>query len=580
MKKLKCLIVSLVSIFAFNINVFAASGSLSVSSSSVYVGDSFTVSVNVYSSAAWNVHVSTSGPVSGCVINQADATADAMDTNKTFSATCTATGTGTITIRLSGDVTSALDGNAVGISGSRSVTVSTRPTPPSNSGNSSRNNSGSNNSNNNYTNNNRTNNKNSNNNKNRNNNSNNTAADNKSNNSNIKELSVVGFELLKVDSNNYALTVPNDVESINIKASAEDSKAQLTGSGNHSINVGENNIEVIVTAEDGSQNKINVKVTRKDGYYLDDLDLVLKSNKNNDITIKFDTKITFQDLEKIKNSKKIINFNYYNADKSLMYSWVIDGSKLKDVNDLLTTISFDSDNKKDILRLSNYADGLFVGLKQISNLPMGSRVKLFVGDKYEDSVLVNIYAYLKSKDKLELVKSKVKVENGYIEFDVMDASDYLVTMSNVPNLSAMKKDNKKSSYFPFVIGILLVFCIIFLIILFKNKRKKEDKNNSEKHEKVDVSVHEDNLNLSDNLTSQNNGVFTSGNINNLGQSVNDRHDTSINLDGIVDDDYEYLTFLENNYSKNTDSNQFDGIVSYNNQNTSDNMSDESEKGNE
>ena len=123
MKKVKFLLVSLISLFAFNINVIAASGSLSVSSSNVYVGDKFTVTVNVRSAAAWNIHVSASGPVSGCSINQADATSDAMDTNKSFSATCTATGTGTISIILSGDVTSANDGNAVNVSGSKNVTV-------------------------------------------------------------------------------------------------------------------------------------------------------------------------------------------------------------------------------------------------------------------------------------------------------------------------------------------------------------------------------------------------------------------------------------------------------------------------
>ncbi|UKI27702.1 MAG: hypothetical protein L6V91_03745 [Bacilli bacterium] len=145
MKKVKFLLVSLISIFAFSINVFAASGSLGVSSSNVYVGDSFTVTANVSSAAAWNIHVSANGPVSGCSINQADVTADAMDTNKTFSATCTATGTGTITITLSGDVTSASDGNAVNVSGSRSVTVSAKPTPPSNNNNNNNNNNNSNN---------------------------------------------------------------------------------------------------------------------------------------------------------------------------------------------------------------------------------------------------------------------------------------------------------------------------------------------------------------------------------------------------------------------------------------------------
>ena len=459
MKKIKYLIISLITIFAFNINVYAASGSLGVSSSSVYVGDSFTVTVNVNSAAAWNVHVSASGPVSGCVINQADATADAMDTNKTFSATCTATGEGTITVRLSGDVTSASDGNAVGISGSRSVTVSKKPTPPSNN----------NNNNNNNSNNNRP--------------SNNNNTDTRSKNANIKELSIEGYDLVKVDNNNYTLSVPNDVTSVNIKATAEDSKSKVTGAGNHDINVGENNIEIVVTAENGSQNKINVKVTRKDGYYLDDLESVLKNNKVNDININInaDTKLTSSDLQKIKESKKTVKFNYYKEDKSLLYSWIIDGSKINEVNDINTTIKFESENKKDILRLSNYADGLFVGLKQTNNLPTGTKLKLFVGDKYKDNDLVNVYGYVKNNDKLELVKTKIKVENGYIEFEVTDASDYFVTMSTIPSSDKVVTTTEKSSspILLIIIGILSL-AVIGLIIAFilKNKKNKKDDDNN------------------------------------------------------------------------------------------------------
>ena len=230
MKKAKYILISLISLFAFNINVLAASGSLSVSSENVYVGDNFTVIANVNSAAAWNVHVSASGPVSGCTINQADATADALDTNKSFNATCTATGEGVITIRLSGDVTSAADGNAVNISESRNITVATKPTPPIETNNDSNNNVNS------------ANNSNSNNNK---------TVDKRSKNNNIKELSVEGYNLTKVDNNNYTLLVPNNVASINIKATAEDSKSKVTGAGNREINVGENNIEVVVTAESG-----------------------------------------------------------------------------------------------------------------------------------------------------------------------------------------------------------------------------------------------------------------------------------------------------------------------------------------
>ena len=47
---------------------------------------------------------------------------------------------------------------------------------------------------------------------------------------------------------------------------------------------------------------------------------ILKNNKIDDIniTIKSDTKITAQDLGKIKSSGKTVKFNYYNDDKSLV----------------------------------------------------------------------------------------------------------------------------------------------------------------------------------------------------------------------------------------------------------------------
>lgn len=464
MKKIKILLISLISMFAFNTNVYAASSSISVSSGNVYVGDSFTVSLYVNSSAAWNVHVTASGPVSGCTIHKADASDDALDTNRSFSATCTATGEGTIVIRLSGDVTSASDGNAVPVSGSRSVSVSQKPAPapsptPSQPGN-----------NNNNTNNNQTNN---NNNKQ---NSTQNDGENKSKNNNIKNISVDGYNLIKVDSNNYTLSLTNDVTNINVKATAEDAKSKVTGTGNHNINVGENNIELIVTAENGSQNKINIKVTRKDGYYLEDLDSILNNNKITDIniTIKSDTIITKEDLEKIQNSKKTVKFNYYNDDKSLAYSWIIDGSKIKTTSNLSTIITNDSDNKKDILKLSNYADGLFVVLKQ-NDLPLGTKLKLFVGNKYENNDFVNVYSY--RNNKLYLLKNKIKMDNGYVEFDLDNASEYFVTMSTIPNTNITTKveNNEKISILPIIILIIcLVIIGIIIIFIIKNKRKKKD----------------------------------------------------------------------------------------------------------
>jgi hypothetical protein len=242
MRKMKRLFKVLLLVLTLTITTkaYAASGNITVSSGSVYVGDSFTVSVNVSGAAAWNVHVDADGPVvkNGCSINQADATADATDTNKTFTANCVTTGEGTVVVSLSGDVTSASDGNAVSISGSKSVTVvkKAEPTPTPTPDNNNNNN---------------------------NNNQDNKQEEKKSNNAKVKAIAVDGYELVKVDDNNYTLSVDNKVEKINIQVAAEDAKSTVTGSGEKELKVGENTIEIIVQAEDGTQNKITIKVTRE-----------------------------------------------------------------------------------------------------------------------------------------------------------------------------------------------------------------------------------------------------------------------------------------------------------------------------
>ena len=477
MKKTKIILILLISIFTFNIKAYAASGSLSVSNGSVYVGDSFTVSVNINSAAAWNVHTTASGPVSGCIINQADATADAMDTNKTFTANCTATGEGTITISLSGDVTSASDGNAVLISGTKTVSVVAKPAPqptptPTPTPQPS------------------------------------APTVNLSNNNNLKELSLEGHKLEKVDNNNYTLTVSNNVTSVNINATAEDAKANVSGTGSHELQVGENNIEVIVTAESGAQNKINIKVTRKDGYYLEDLDTVLKDNKTKDadIIISTDSKISKEQITKIKESKKTIRLNYYNENKKLIYSWSVNGNEIKEAKEFTTSIIYSSENVKEIYKLSNYADGIYVNFKHNGDLPKGTKIKLYIGDKFEDGNIVKVYHYNTSKKTLDFIEEDLKVTGGYIEFEIEHCSEYFVTMSQI----GIKEESS--------INIFMILSIIELIIIIglvafgfmklkSNKKGNENTvveklNNIENNNENDQSK-DDVIPLNNNLNSNN-----------------------------------------------------------------------------
>ena len=94
MKKIKIITIIIAAFFIIMPKVNATS--IYTSASTVYPGQSFNASVTI-NAAAWNVHSSTSGPVSGCVMNDADSSPTAMNMEKNVSVSCTATGTGTIT---------------------------------------------------------------------------------------------------------------------------------------------------------------------------------------------------------------------------------------------------------------------------------------------------------------------------------------------------------------------------------------------------------------------------------------------------------------------------------------------------
>ena len=73
------------------------------------------------------------------------------------------------------------------------------------------------------------------------------------------------FKGFKPETYTYDVTVPNNVEKINVYAKAQDAKAKVTsGTGNHNLDVGSNDIQILVTAEDGSTQTYTINVTREE----------------------------------------------------------------------------------------------------------------------------------------------------------------------------------------------------------------------------------------------------------------------------------------------------------------------------
>ena len=62
----------------------------------------------------------------------------------------------------------------------------------------------------------------------------------------------------------YNVTVPEDVESVEVYATAQDSNATISGTGNKTLEYGENALSVVVTAEDGTTKTYTINVTREE----------------------------------------------------------------------------------------------------------------------------------------------------------------------------------------------------------------------------------------------------------------------------------------------------------------------------
>lgn len=147
---------------------------------------------------------------------------------------------------------------------------------------------------------------------------------NKSNNANLKSITLsnggISFDKNKT---NYDISVNSDVNNIEVNAITEDSKAKVTVSGNKNLKVGNNKIEIKVIAEDGSSKLYIINVLKKDKDY------VLSSNNYiSNITIKnYDIKFnkdTSDYVLKIKDEKELDITVELEDSKS---SYVIDGNK-------------------------------------------------------------------------------------------------------------------------------------------------------------------------------------------------------------------------------------------------------------
>lgn len=86
----------------------------------------------------------------------------------------------------------------------------------------------------------------------------------KSSNANLSDLGITphDFTGFKYGTTYYEVTVPKATTTVEVYAKTQDTKATITGTGKKTLEEGENKVEVVVTAEDGTKKTYTINIIR------------------------------------------------------------------------------------------------------------------------------------------------------------------------------------------------------------------------------------------------------------------------------------------------------------------------------
>ena len=495
MKKLFGCILSLVMavmlVFTPAEHVYAQGLGLSVSSSSVAVGKTVKVTVSMPSGYFGTVVISSSDE--GVLSNGGDGVANIGDaagypTSQSFS--FTAKGAGSCTIKAYCTVVGDAEGNDAGgtITGA-STNVTVTSASSNNDSNSNKDNSGSNTGNDSNAN-----------------KDNENKEEKKSSNASLGSLVISAGTLspeFSAATKDYTATVDYSCSSLAVTANPADSKASVTSvTGNDSLEVGENTVSVVVTAEDGSTSTYNIVVTRRaedDPENADKQDNWKKFNINgtewtmvNDIP---------EDVvpEGFEHSKTVIDGLEYNTlhgtfgDITLVYLQSESGNGLF-VYDAAQNAAYE------YVRINSESHFIVVLLPKVDDVPEGyNEVSLSI----EGKGVATAYQTKaekkddKTKDFYLVYAINDNGESGWYTYDSVDGT-YMRTELSTPTVAQEENDAVKSELVPgiankyLVLAAILILVIIILALLLlvvvakNNKRTANDEDDDEDDEEDDT----------------------------------------------------------------------------------------------
>lgn len=509
MKKLFGCILSLVMavmlVFTPAEHVYAQGLGLSVSSSSVTVGKTVKVTVSMPSGYFGTVVIKSSndGVLSyggDAVTNIGDAV-EGYPTSQSFS--FTAKGAGSCTIKAYCTVVGDAEGNDAGgtITGaSTKVTVtSASSNNDSNSNKDNKDNSGSNTGNDNNAN-----------------KDNENKEEKKSSNASLGSLVISAGTLspeFSAATKDYTATVDYSCSSLAVTANPADSKASVTSvTGNDSLEVGENTVSVVVTAEDGSTSTYNIVVTRRAE---DDPENADKQDNWKKFDINGTEWTMVNDIpedvvpEGFEHSKTVIDGLEYNTlhgtfgDITLVYLQSESGNGLF-VYDAAQNTAYE------FVRINSESHFIVVLLPKVDDVPEGyNEISLSIEGKgvataYQTKVEKTDD---QTKDFYLVYAMNDNGESGWYTYDSVDGT-YMRTELSTPTVAQEENDTTKSELVPgiankylvlaaILVLIIIILALLLLVVIVKNKKRTANEVNDEEDDTKEFDIEENDIEAND-----------------------------------------------------------------------------------
>ena len=454
----------------------AANISVSVNKSNVKVGDTVTVTLSITSGyGAQGVLKKSSGVLGGSSDEYFTIGAGVGDVQR-FSYKATSVGSCTFSIQEPLDDTTDVDGGTPSIGvGSATVTVtSASSNNDSNSNKDNKDNSGSNTGNDSNAN-----------------KDNENKDEKKSSNASHGSLVISAGTLspeFSAATKDYTATVDYSCSSLAVTANPADSKASVTSvTGNDSLEVGENTVSVVVTAEDGSTSTYNIVVTRRAE---DDPENADKQDNWKKFDINGTEWTMVNDIpedvvpEGFEHSKTVIDGLEYNTlhgtfgDITLVYLQSESGNGLF-VYDAAQNAAYE------FVRINSESHFIVVLLPKVDDVPEGyNEISLSIEGKgvataYQTKVEKKDD---QTKDFYLVYAMNDNGESGWYTYDSVDGT-YMRTELSTPTVAQEENDTTKSELVPgiankyLVLAAILVLIIIILLLLLivsavKNRKYK------------------------------------------------------------------------------------------------------------